>query len=243
MTQPPNWSLKKEIRNRETQEILRARQSSLTPTMSRSVPVQSQVSSAPLPERRVTPHPPPPTTRNTRHTIFDLWHSTTRQQRQHFIIAVSAVAVMAVVVVVNLLLNTRPVPQTAALVGLPPAHLPDVMNHLTQAGIPITELRTLTVPNTSWNATEAVQFTVRRETNKGSFVMLGHASAADASIDLFKTTTSSKWSQWTVTQISNILVLAAPGSALTIRAELANQLTAYLVVPYREYLKTTNERK
>jgi hypothetical protein len=131
----------------------------------------------------------------------------------------------------------QPFPQSA-LQALPTSSSNDFIMYLQTTGIAVANPRVFTVPNALWSAQEEIQFEVYRGNEKGIFVILSYPSPAQAGMDAFRATYHPKFRQWNLTQISNVLVLAAPDTAPWFNGEIASHLTQYLVAPYRSFIPT-----
>ncbi len=245
MNESLEWSLKKEIKKRKTQTILRALEARevQTPLLHESFRIPARLT--PTPADLTPPRPLSPITpasrratqakRATRPSVG--W--TYRQKRT---------AILATILIVTVCLITASVAVSlpSSQSGLPP--LPttstgDFIHYLGAAGFPVTNLRAFTVPNAEWNAQEEIQFEVHREGEMGLFVVLSYASPAQAGLDAFKASYDHKFQQWDVIQISNILLLTSPETSGTLNAGIAEGLAQYLVLPYRSFLSSTAKQK
>jgi hypothetical protein len=151
---------------------------------------------------------------------------------------IAAMLVVSVCLFTSALVG-QPAAQSAPLKPLPTAYTGDAISYLRRAGLPITGLRAFSVPNATWNARESAQFDIALIGARGTFLVLSYDSLPQAGIDAFKATLHPKFKNWTLTQISNILVLAAPGTTPRLISEVNNYLSQYLVAPYRSFIPTT----
>ncbi len=244
MNEQPEWSLKQEIQKRKTQEILRALEAreikTPLPSVSQSkttIPVPASSNPLPFPHRLALLGPmgkPRILATRTGHT-FSAW---TKRQKQIAIVA-TILLITVCLVTVGVVID-QPFPQST-LPALPAVSSNEFITYLQRAGVIVSNLRIFTVPNARWNAKQEIQFEAYHGGAKGVFVILSYPSPAQAGTDAFKATYDPKFSQWNVTQISNVLVLAAPSTSSPFNAEIASHLTQYLVAPYRRFIPTATQ--
>ncbi len=160
----------------------------------------------------------------------------TKRQRRTALIAV--VASLAVCLFTSILAVRLPTAQALILKPLPPAYAASVVGYLKAMGLPFTDLRTFAIVGTSWNAREIVQFDIQRSGDQGTYLALSYDSAAKAGADAFRATLHPKFKTWKLTQINNILILAAPNASPSLTFEITNHLTQYLIAPYRSFIPT-----
>lgn len=129
--------------------------------------------------------------------------------------------------------RVTPPPPTATLVPLPDVTVRNVTDYMKQAGIPIANVQPLTVPDNVWQANQGVRFTVQTTDGSTTFLLLSYDSDIYARQDASRSKSAALYSQWTAVQVSNVLLLAAPGSPSTIVELLVAQLNNELVLPYR----------
>ncbi len=249
MTEPMSkWSLRKEIKKRKTQELTRqieAKHGSkpLWPVLQKSSVSSPLVQLSPRRKlnrlRRNNPQNDPLSKRTLQVLAVVTGEQPERWSRRQRRTAMIAVMLMLSVCLFTSILVGQPAAQSAPLKPLPTAYTGDVISYLRWAKLPITELRKFSVPNATWNAREIVQFGITQIGDKGTFLILSYDSLPQAGVDAFKATFHPKFKDWTLTQISNILVLAAPGAAPRLISEVNNYLTQYLVAPYRNFIPTT----
>jgi hypothetical protein len=253
MTDPmPEWSLRKEIKKRKTQEL--ARQIEAKHGIKRWRPViHSAIHTSDVPSSLVQPSAKKRRLNRVRRTGADndplsrrtsqLLAVVTGEKPERWNRRQRRTAMIAAMLVVSICLFTsalvgQPTAQSAALRPLPTAHTGDVISYLRRAGLPLTGLRTFSVPNSTWNAREVVQFDIVLVGDRGTFLVLSYDSLPQAGVDAFKAAFHPKFKDWTLTQISNILVLAAPGATSRLISRVSNYLSQYLVAPYRSFIPT-----
>lgn len=205
---------------------------------------------------RIAPPPPPvepalkPLTPHAAHTVpssartsqmlaavtGDLPQHWTRKQKR---IALSAVALILGICLLTSLLATRPLAvQPPPLKPLPTANTASVVAYLKAVRLPFTDFRTFSVPDSTWNAREMVQFEIQRFSERGTFLVLSYDTTAHAGVDAFRAGYHPKYSTWKLIQMNNILLLAAPKSSNLLLNEIASHLNQFLIAPYRSYIPT-----
>src|SRR5579859_4118778 len=112
--------------------------------------------------------------------------------------------------------QVTPPPPTATLVPLPDVTVRNVTDYMKQAGIPIANVQPLTVPDNVWQANQGVRFTVQTTDGSTTFLLLSYDSDIYARQDASRSKSAALYSQWMAVQVSNVLLLAAPGSPPTI---------------------------
>jgi len=132
---------------------------------------------------------------------------------------------------------TQPTP-TPTFVPLPTVSATDVLKHLRQVGVTVTNVQTLTVPNATWAANQGIQFEARQGSDSGTFLVLSYGSVSQTGVDAFKASSDAHFKQWQLAQINNILLLSTPNTSATLIQAIGSHLTQYLVAPYRDFLPT-----
>jgi hypothetical protein len=242
---PPEWSLKHEIKKRKTQEVLRAVEARQVQTPR---PLKLPETTAQVPTRQEPQIKPKritqtlPEGKRTTQIAGVVSYSTgwTKRQRQTGIIA--TILVIAACLLTTLVATSQPILHPT-LSPLPIESTGNLVGYLRDVGVPVANLRTLSVPSAMWNAKEEIQFDVLRWDGKGVFVILSYDSPAQAGIDAFKATYHQKFKTWNLMQISNVLVLTSPDTGQPLSAEIASHLTQYLVAPYRSFIPSTTPGK
>lgn len=238
MNKQPKWSLQQQIKQRKTDELRRTIEAKqvLHPSTQRNVSAEPAA-----PRRRSTP----PSTKQPV-TIPTATHRSAERtlgwtKRRLGIVSVAA-GLMLVVCLLTSLLAVR-APGSSEVAALPTTTANKAVNYLTEIGLPVTHVQPLSVPNENWNAKEEIQFNVGQASNSDVFVVLSYDSPAQAGVDGFRATYHRKFKQWNVIQISNLLLLSSPRTALPISDSVASHLTYYLITPYRGYMPTATANK
>jgi len=100
------------------------------------------------------------------------------------------------------------------------------------ASLPITKRE----PLKGWSANEAFRVELGSGTDRATFLLLSYASAAAAGADAYLTARNPNYAQWTLTQVSNILLLVSPESAASLRERPATLLAQVVTLPVRPFL-------
>ncbi len=132
--------------------------------------------------------------------------------------------------------NAAPAPSQ---VPLPIVSAQDVISYLRLAGVPVLGIRSLSVPNETWGATQEFQFDVQRGDQKGIFLVLSYPSPGLVGMDSFSARLSKRFKGWQQLTRSNILLLISPDSAKAIGDEITNHVSQYTTAPYRAYIATS----
>ena len=239
--QPPKQSdsLQKTIKKYQTQQTQRLEEAQRT---SQSVPVTPSPSV-------VTPPTIPPLAAKPDATSLDKLATRTVEgviaragwtSQQWAIVASAALLILLVCLGGSLLALgqiTQPTP-TPTFVPLPIVNAADVLKHLRQVGVAVTNVQTLTVPNVTWAANQGVQFEARQGSDSGTFLVLSYGSVSQTGVDAFKASSDAHFKQWQLAQINNILLLSTPNTSATLIQAIGSHLTQYLVAPYRDFLPT-----
>ncbi len=251
--QSSKFSLKKEIHKRKTQEIEQVIQARRT---GQTGPLPPPPSTTPPPARTTqTTRVAPPAatgradsarvTRETPRTSRSTQSLPAREGRlslnrtQKLTLFGSSILIMVVCVGTLLLASRTPdTPPTVAWMPLPVSSAESALNYLKQVGFPVSSVKTLSVPNETWNAQQAVQITTDNGDQKGRFLILSYESISQAGRDAFKSPGILPVRQWTSVQMSNVLLFISPDTAPALRSDIVSHLTQYLLVPYRSFLAT-----
>ncbi|MEP7290014.1 MAG: hypothetical protein ABI947_30065 [Chloroflexota bacterium] len=159
-------------------------------------------------------------------------------QRQKVTLAVSGLLILLICVGTYSFTANQPPPPIPTAVALPTNTANNVLDYIKNAGVPIENLKTLTVPDNTWKATQAVQFNVRRGTDSGQFIFLSYDSLTQAEKDAFRAGLAGNFQKWKVVQFSNIVMLISPDTTQPISDELNSHFMSFLVRPYRDFLPT-----
>jgi len=239
--QPPKQSdsLRKPIKKYQTQQTQRLEEAKRT---SQSVPVMP-------PPAVVKPQKLPSLVAKSETTSLDKLATRTVEvvmaragwtSQQWAIVAGAALLIILVCSGGGLLALgqiTQPTP-TPTFVALPIVSATEVLKHLRQVGVAVTNLQTVTVPNQTWAAKQAVQFDARQGSDSGTFLVLSYESVSQTGIDAFKAGSDPHFKLWRLAQINNILLLSAPSTSSVLNQAIGSHLTEYLVAPYRDFLPT-----
>src|SRR5262249_8428668 len=133
-------------------------------------------------------------------------------QRQMRIATVASILVVTVCVLMGLIASAVP-PAQPVITPLPKVSSDNVLDYLRRVGVPIADLRTFSVPNKTWDATQEVEFTVNQDKNRGVFVVLSYDTPSRASRDALKVSVHPTFKTWKLMRVSNILLLASPDTA------------------------------
>jgi hypothetical protein len=240
-SQKPRRSLKDEIQKRRTQQIEREIQARRLPQTARP-PSQETSQPSPATQSAGSAGGHKRTTQTTavrsESSTPPRWTAPRFSPRLLIVVAGAATGVIILLMVGLLGGNATPAPAPSQA-PLPVVSAQDVINYLRLAGVPVSGLRALKVPNENWQATEEFQFDVQRGDQKGIFLLLSYPSTRLTSRDSFNVSLSTRFKGWQQIAISNILLMISPDSAKPIGDEIANHLSQYLVAPYRAYVGTS----
>ncbi len=234
------WSVGREVKKRKTQEILRIIEAKQVQTVRPLRPVASVV----LPGKRLS-QPPARFVRTRPETpsiaaraataVLVSTHRWTRRQRT--VASIAAILTIVMCMATTLVAVRQPTLSTA-LPPLPTVQATDVIGYLRRAGVPVTNVRRFSGNNGIWTAKQELEFHVQNWDTNSVFLVLSYDSAAQAGVDAFTASLHRNFKHWNLIQISSVLLLAAPGAAPTVSAEIANHLTQYIVAPYRSFIPT-----
>jgi hypothetical protein len=160
----------------------------------------------------------------------------TRQQTMTAILAgtlISLLLCIAITAGVAAVAEAHPVP-TATLIPLPTSNAQSMMTYFKRVGLTIGAVQNLTVPNTSWHAQQAIQFTVQQGDMKGTFLILSYETTQKAELDAFAASNNVKWKTWHLSQFVNVLLLGALDNNPVVENVVEQQFTQSLVSPYRD---------
>ncbi len=170
---------------------------------------------------------------------------TRNPARMRLFVALLAVTVVLIVSAsAALLITSRSDAAGATQPVLPTVTASEVVTHLMTLGVPVTNVRSLDVSKESWGAQQEVEFNVQRGGSSATFIVLSYANASDRVPDLFRLKDrANKFKTWKLTSLTNIILLASPGTSPAILNEINSHLTQYLVAPYRSFYPTATPRK
>ncbi len=176
--------------------------------------------------------------------LFERIEARTGWIRSQTLIAVSATLVIVLVCCVSstFAVAVQPPQSTATpsptFVPLPTTTASDVLAEFRKTDTTIADVKPLKVPNATWAAMQGIQFTTKHDTKVAQLLLLSYDSDEKAGADAFKVRYDPQFGTWSVAQVSNVLLLAAPTSDVDVVNALVQRLKTLLVVPYRAYLQT-----
>jgi hypothetical protein len=125
-----------------------------------------------------------------------------------------------------------------APVPIPTVSAGSLFNYLLSVKLPISNLRSLPVPNSDWKGQQAFQFDVQQASDKGTFIVVSYDSQSDLAADAVKTRLTSRYKTWQVSEITNLLVLISPDTSLSVLNTVGSHLSQFAIAPYRSYIPT-----
>lgn len=134
--------------------------------------------------------------------------------------------------------SNQPMNAQPNLPPLPIVTANDVLAYLKKAQVPITSAHELALTGEAWLANAEIQLDLRQGDALGTFLILSYSSSQAMMLDTFRVGTSAKFKHWKVMSESNVIILASPETAQSLRDEIGIHLTQYLAAPYRPYLPT-----
>ncbi|MCE7946124.1 MAG: hypothetical protein DYG88_01705 [Chloroflexi bacterium CFX4] len=245
-----DWSLRKEINKRRTQQTPSA------PSEPQRTPPQtpSQPASPPAatPAARQSPVPPParrtstaspvplPIKRTTREMPAPEPEKPRRNTRPlvYFGFFMAVVLVGALVVLLSGVGNGAPAEPTLSYSNIK-FTAADVVEYLRRAGVPISDLQALSVPNETLSATQGYQFLVVRGDQFGVYIVLSYDPEEELGRNAVWLSTNEIYKTWRTFTAANIRVMYRPNNSPTLDAEMDSHLTSLLVAPYRAMFPTT----
>jgi hypothetical protein len=117
-------------------------------------------------------------------------------------------------------------------VPLPYVTVSDVLAYMKKDGVPLDDVQALKVPDNVWQAKQGARFTVQSNDGSSTFLLLSYETTSQAGQDASRVKLAPLYSQWTATQVSNILLLAAPGSPKAMMTMLVAEVNNKLLVIY-----------
>ncbi|PJF30727.1 MAG: hypothetical protein CUN51_07005 [Candidatus Thermofonsia Clade 1 bacterium] len=236
-----DWSLRKEIQKRRTQQ---------TPSTSKP--------SAPPPSARPTPPPPePPTTRPTprstgtgplppspiRRATYEEPPSEPPKPRRNTRPLLILGAVMAVVLIISVVIlfvaPREAPPQPTVSYAEIKFRAEDVIEYLQRVGVPLSDLRALNVPSPVFFAEQGFQFLVVRGSQVGSYIVLSYDPAENLGRNALSLGNNPTYKDWRPFTAANIRVLYRPNNDPELDAEIESHLNALLNAPFRALFPTT----
>jgi hypothetical protein len=172
---------------------------------------------------------------------FDWLETRTGWVRRQTWIAVSAAAMIGLICCVSGTLVFLPAsndPPTATFAPLPPVSVADALDALPRAGILPTARTVINIADTRWPPYQAIRFAITRGDERGTFLLIGFATAAEVGPSVLTLPEKSAYRTWEARQFSNLLLLTRPDASAALADRLGQALTAYAVAPYRPFLQT-----
>ncbi|MBX3066141.1 MAG: hypothetical protein KF726_24395 [Anaerolineae bacterium] len=249
---PPDQerSLRDELRKRRTQAAQQAQARPQQPSSSPTGPTKPKEEARP-PQPPAPASPPPPTTTQARtqtQTARRVTMTTpasgkapTPNARQ-LMIGLVVVLLVVVVVLGGMLVSSVNTPSstpTPTRIALPLISAHDLLAYLQRAGVQISNIRSLEVPNDTWQATEGVQFEAVVGNLSGTFIILSYATTDAAGSDAFKAEIDEEYGPWKAYTIANIMVLSTPETPQQLNIEIASHATTYIAGTVISFLPTS----
>ena len=245
---PPEKSLRDELKRRKTQQLQQA-QAEAQKRATQGSPAAAPKPPAPsptAPSRTAPPASAQTTVSNAARTqqIRTAKTSPAGQpplnNQRVLIVAFVGVLFLVVCLGTALVTNTLTTPTpTLTQVKLPLTTARDVIDYLMRAGVQITNLRELEVPNDKWRGTQGFQFEAQIGDVTGTFIILSYDSADTTGSDAFKMELDSEYGPWKTYSISNILVLSTPDTPQGIDIDIASHITSYITGTVIVFLPTS----
>jgi len=110
----------------------------------------------------------------------------------------------------------------------------DLLTRFAATGLAITKRE----PLKGWSASEAFRVELSSGADHATFLLLSYTSVAAAGADAYLTARNPDYAQWTLTQVSNILLLVSPESATSMRERPAALLAQVVTLPVRSFIVT-----
>lgn len=240
----PNWSLRKEIEKRKTQ------QTPAQPSSQRPAPppppsrqTGNLPSTPPQPSRRTTTTTPPPAPRQTQ--SYTPSSEPERPRRRGAVAAGLGIGLIGGLVVLALVFIpaiTAPPPATpTAAINLDTLNFKarDVIEYLQFAQVPLFELRAVDVPNSDWLADEGYSFIVRRGDQTATYFVFSYDPPGRITGEKLRLPSHPRYGEWKAFSLANVMAVSNPESSQTIVDEINSHLTSMLASPYINGFPTT----
>lgn len=242
-------SLRDELRKRRTQAAQQAQARPQQPSSSPTGPTKPQEEAHP-PQPPASPSPPtstPPrtqtqTSRRVTVTTPATSGKTPTPAARQLMIGLVAALVIVVVLLGGLFIanvNNPSSTPTPTRIALPLIGAHDLLAYLQRAGVQISNIRTLDVPNETWQATEGLQFDAVIGNLSGTFIILSYATTDAAGADAFKAEIDEDYAPWKAYTIANIMVLSTPETPQPLNIEIASHATTYIAGTVISFLPTS----
>jgi hypothetical protein len=114
------------------------------------------------------------------------------------------------------------------------------LDYLRSVNQPISNIRSLEVPNTRWNARDGIEISLDSELRGRNVRILTYDSIEQANRDVFSVHVVSDhpFAEWQIVQVSNVIILAPPDTRAELVEDIASHLTTLMLRPYRDFLPT-----
>jgi hypothetical protein len=221
-----DWSLRKEIKKRKTQQTPSA------PPPARSAP------EPPAPSKSAAPLPPPPIRRTTVETPPPEPSKPRRNLRPLLIIGALAFVVLIASTFALLTITTDAPVQPTLSYDFIKFRAEDVIEYLRRAGVPLSDLRTLNVPSPIFSATQGFQFLVVRGDQVGAYIVLSYDPEEELGRNALTLRSDPTYKDWRTFTAANIRVLYRPNNASALDVEIESHLTSLLSAPFRALFPT-----
>lgn len=240
----PNWSLRKEIEKRKTQ------QTPAQPSSQRPAPppppsrqTGNLPSTPPQPSRRTTTTTPPPAPRQTQsYTRSSEPEKPRRRSAVALGLGIGLIGGLIVLALILIPAITAPPPATptaAANLDTLNFRARDVIEYLQFAEVPLFELRQVDVPNNDWLADEGYSFIVRRGDQTATYFVFSYDPPGRITGEKLRRASHPRYSEWKAFSLANIMAVSSPESSQTIVDEINSHLTSMLGAPYVAGFPTT----
>jgi hypothetical protein len=125
-----------------------------------------------------------------------------------------------------------------ATLPIPTVSAGDLFSYLLKVKLPISNLRSLPVPNNEWKGQQGIQFDVQQGGEKGTFIVVSYDRPEIVSADVVRTKLNPRYKSWEVSQMTNLLILIAPDTSPIVLNTISSHLSRYIIAPYRDYIPT-----
>ena len=233
-----DWSLRKEINKRRTQQTPSAPKPSPPPPVPPARGTGSLPPPPTPPARGTGPLPPPPIKRATLEPPPEA-PKPRRSLRPLLIIGGLAVVLLVVSLVVLLTVNFEPPPPTAISYEQLKFRAEDVIEYLRRVGVPISDLRSLNVPSPIFSATQGFQLLVVRGDQVGTYMVLSYDPVEEIGRNALSLSLDPTYKDWRTFTAGNIRVLFRPNNSEVLNAEIESHLISLLDAPFQAIFPTT----
>lgn len=159
-------------------------------------------------------------------------------RRKPPIALIAGIAIITVILGVIVGLSRGAAIAPATMAPIPTVSAGNLFNYLLTVKLPISNLRSLPVPNTDWKGQQGIEFDVQQGNEKGTFIVVSYASQGDLAADSVKAQLNPRYKTWRISQVSNLLMLIAPDTSPMILDMVGSHLSQFALAPYRSYIPT-----